>query len=213
MIDSSVDWGRVLKHLSSGRVLAHPTETVYGLAARVDDGGVRALRRLKPRGPDRPFLLLLPDGEEFEEWTQRFHWTPAARRIADRFWPGPVTLILTALEAELPDGVRSPSGGVAMRRSPHPFVAELMERWKAPLLSTSANRPGEPAPHDPVAVHAAFEFEIRTGQVLLVDAGKLHRRKPSTLVDCSGDEPRVIREGEVTASDLVRQDVPHMESR
>lgn len=213
MSDRTPGWDPVLEQLSSGRVLAHPTETVYGLAARVDEVGVQALRRLKSRGPDRPFLMLLPEGDDFEVWRDRFRWTAAARRIADQYWPGPVTLVLEALDERLPEGVRNRHGGVAVRRSPHPFVRDLMARWKAPLLSTSANRAGEPSPHAPAVVRRAFESEIRSGQVLLMDEGELPPRNPSTLVDCTGVEPRVIREGDVPRAHVVRPDTAHLERR
>ncbi len=201
----SVDWHAVHAHLRRGGVVAHPTETVYGFAAPVSEDGVAALRALKGRQPDRPFLVLVPDNHRGREWLDELVWTPPARELARRFWPGPVTLILSDRGGRIPQGVRNVDGGVAVRVSPHPVAGELLTRWDGPLLSTSANRSGDPPAVTAQDVEASFPEAIDEGSLLVVDGGALEPSLPSTLVDCTGDRPWIVREGAVPARTLTRE--------
>ncbi|TVP54407.1 MAG: Sua5/YciO/YrdC/YwlC family protein [Gemmatimonadales bacterium] len=201
----SVDWEAVHGHLCRGGVVAHPTETVYGFAAPVSEEGVGALRALKGRQPDRPFLVLVPDNRRGREWLDELVWTPAARILARRFWPGPVTLILSGPRDRIPPGVRNADGGVAVRVSPHPVAGELLARWDGPLLSTSANRSGDPPAVMAQTVKDSFQGAIDEGSLLVVDGGALEQSPPSTLVDCTGDRPRIVREGAVSMRTLMRE--------
>ena len=195
----------VLEHLGGDGVVIHPTETVYGLAAPVTPGGVAALRRLKGREPGRPFLLLVADDAAGRAWLEGLEWTDAARALARRFWPGPVTLILFDEQGRVPEGAVNPQGGVAVRVTPHPLAGALLERWGRPLLSTSANRPGVPPVRSADEARREFAAEIEEGTVVVVDGGALEPSAPSTLVDCTGHRPRVIREGAVTTEILTME--------
>lgn len=197
-----MDWDALVAHLRRDGVIAHPTETVYGFAAAVTEGGVGALRSVKPRGPDRPFLLLLPPGRAGDAWRKRLEWTPSARTLAERFWPGPVTLILRDRRGGLPAGVVNRRGGVAVRVSPDPSTTELLDRWGAPILSTSANAPGEPPARSADELRDRWAEEIRTGTLRVMDGGTLPERSPSTVVDCTGPRPTVVREGAIPTHEL-----------
>jgi L-threonylcarbamoyladenylate synthase len=202
--------GRLAIHLDRGGLVAYPTETVYGLGARADGGGVSALRTLKGREDGRPFLVLLPAKGE-GEWPDGLVWTPPALALAGSFWPGPLTLVLADPECAWPEGVRSARGGVAVRRSPHPFVQALLRAWPHPLLSTSANRPGEPPARSADAVERAVQGRPGLHRLWILDGGPLVDSGPSTLVDCTGPVPRVLRHGPVSFETL-RDVVPELEA-
>ena len=186
------DLATAVAHLEAGRVLAYPTETVYGLGGACTPDAVDAVRRLKGREADKPLLVLVPSADAVEE----LRWTDDARELAAVFWPGSVTLVLDDPDGRFPPGVRSAAGAVGVRLSPHPVVRRLLSGFGAPITSTSLNEPGSP----PVpSGHEAREVLGRLGGsgVLLVDAGTLPPSQPSTVVDCTGPSPRVLREGAV----------------
>ena len=130
----------VLEHVSVGGLLAYPTETVYGFGGVLTRSVIEGLVALKRRDRAKPMLLLVPDREAVSDLT----WTPEAIELAEVFWPGSVTLVLSDPGARYPDGVRGPAGNVAIRVSPHLLVRELVRGLGGPILSTSANRSGEP---------------------------------------------------------------------
>ena len=177
--------GAVRKHLGSDGVLAYPTETVYGLGCALRDP---ALRRLAAFKGDRPFLLLIPGPGAVDGLV----WTASALRLADLFWPGPLTLALPAREGAFPPQVVGPDGTVAVRVSPHPAVADLLAAAGGPVTSSSANRPGAPpARSGDAAASAAAAIE----ELLVLDAGELPPAMPSTIVRCGTGPARILREG------------------
>src|SRR2546428_64654 len=137
--------GRVVAHLRGGGLPAYPTETVYGLGSRPRAGEVRALAELKGRRPDKPFLLLVASREMAE--AQGLAFNESASALARAFWPGPLTLVLPGGGGRLPDSLRGPEGGIAVRWTSHPHTARLVAALGEPLTSTSAHVPGAaPAP-------------------------------------------------------------------
>lgn len=103
----------ILGHLDGGGLLAYPTETVYGFGSRPLEADVAMLARLKGRPEGKPFLLLVNGVRMAERYGLAF--TPAARSFAERYWPGPLTLVLSGGEGKLPDSLRGPEGGIAVR--------------------------------------------------------------------------------------------------
>lgn len=181
-------------HLRRGGLLAYPTETVYGLGGTTDAGPLGRLLALKGRASDRPVLLLVtgPDA------VPGLVWTDEARELAEVFWPGAVTLVLSDPGKVYPPGVRSPSGGVAVRRSAHPVAEALVREAGTPLTSTSANAPGAaPARAGDEAAAAAASLGAGPDELVVLDAGVLPASAASTVVDCTGAVPRVLREGAV----------------
>ena len=180
-------------HLARGGVVAYPTETVYGFGGLCTPAGVDRVRRLKRRSDAQPLLILLRGAAD----AAGLRWTEEARTLASAFWPGSLTLVLADPDRIFPDGVRSEGGTVAVRVSPHPLVAALLELLPAPLTSTSANVPGEPpALTAPEALDAATRLGAGE-EMLVLDGGRLPPSGPSTIVDCSGTAPMVVREGSV----------------
>lgn len=185
-------------HVKAGGIVAYPTETVYGFGGLCTPGAVARVRHLKRRDPDRPLLVLIRGAADAEGLA----WTGDARELASLFWPGAVTLVLADPGGIFPDGVRSAAGAVAVRVSPHPLVETLLALVGAPLTSTSANAPGA-APARSGAEALGVARELGAGdELLVVDGGVLPPSGPSTIVDCTGPVPAVIREGSVPLSRL-----------
>jgi len=188
----------VAAHLRAGGLIAYPTETVYGFGGLCTPDAVERVRALKRRAEDRPLLVVLRSAED----AAGLAWNRAARELASVFWPGAVTLVLADPRGAFPTGVRSPEGTVAVRVSPHPLVAALLERVRAPLTSTSANAPGEPPARSAGEALRAAERLGAGDEMLVVDGGPLPPSGPSTIVDCSREVPLVLREGTVPTSRL-----------
>jgi len=193
---------QVGRHLRADKLLAYPTETVYGLGSAPTERAVAALARLKGRPEGKPFLLLISGRRMAEEWGLVF--TPSATVLSDAFWPGPLTLVLRGGEGRLPDALRGREGGIAVRHTSHAGIARLVAALGEPLTSTSANRPGgSPAP-GPDRLVEVFGPEERNGELLILDGGVLGNVPPSTLVDCTDAVPRLVREGAIPRAELRR---------
>ena len=192
----------VKAHLGRGGLLAYPTETVYGLGSAPEEEALAALARLKGRPPQKPFLLLVASRRMAEAWGLVF--TTAASAMADAFWPGPLTLVLRGAEGRLPDALRGPEGGVAVRYTSHPGIARLVAGLDHPLTSTSANRPGSQAAPGVDRIAETFREAIADGTLLVLDGGVLGNVPPSTLVDCTAPLPLMIREGAIPRAELRR---------
>lgn len=193
---------RVAEHLGQDGLLAYPTETVYGLGSGPSVAALAALARLKGRSPEKPFLLLISGREMAERWGLVF--SASARALSDAFWPGPLTLVLPGGEGRLPDQLRGREGGIAVRHTGHAGIARLVAALGYPLTSTSANRPGEPPAPGPDRIAQAFQDDIAAGTLLVLDGGVLGNVPPSTLVDCTGPMPRMVREGAIPRTELRR---------
>jgi len=190
----------IVRHLRAGGLLAYPTETVYGLGSRPLTPDVQALAALKGRAAGKPFLLLVSSREMAE--AQGLAFTESARALARAFWPGPLTLVLPGGGGRLPDLLRGPEGGIAVRWTSHPLIVALVAELGEPLTSTSANLPGSAPAPGAEAVLRDFRSAVATGQLLVLDGGVLGNRPPSTVVDCTGSAPRVIRQGAVSLAEL-----------
>jgi L-threonylcarbamoyladenylate synthase len=189
-------------HLEAGGLLAYPTETVYGLGSRARGPEVRALARLKGRRPDKPFLLLVADRAMAE--AQGLAFNAAASALARAFWPGPLTLVLPGGSGRLPDALRGPEGGIAVRWTSHRGMARLVGALGEPLTSTSANLPGSPPAPGAEAIGRDFAPAVEAGTLLVLDGGVLGNSPSSTVVDCTQPAPRLIREGALTLGELRR---------
>ncbi len=198
---------RVIAHLQDGRVLAYPTETVYGFGGAADERSVERIVALKKRPAGKPFLLLISESDMLDRLD--LHLTPSAARLAARHWPGPLTLVLPGGERRVPDRLRGPEGGVAVRWTPHVGLNRLIRAFGQPITSTSANRPRQPPAASAGEVMGDWTSEIASGDVMVLDGGTLAPSQASTVVDCTGPRLRVIRPGAVPAS-VLRQAVPDL---
>jgi L-threonylcarbamoyladenylate synthase len=193
---------QVGRHLRAAKLLAYPTETVYGVGSAPTAAAVAALAALKGRPQGKPFLLIISGRRMAEEWGLVF--TPSATALSDAFWPGPLTLVIPGGEGRLPDELRGREGGIAVRHTSHAGIARLVAALGEPLTSTSANRPGGPPAPGADRLVELFGPEERNGELLVLDGGVLGNVPPSTLVDCTDVMPRMVREGAIPRAELRR---------
>lgn len=171
--------------LARGELVAFPTDTVYGLAA--GHGHIKKLFLAKQRPAERRIPVLLADAANLEASAIV---TPLARRLAATFWPGPLTIVLTA-----------PGRGTLGFRVPDHVVArQLLAASGGGLPVTSANRSGGPECRTAAEVLAQLDGRIQ----LVLDGGSTPGGVASTVVDCSGDEPVILREGAIARDALLR---------
>ena len=196
-----------LEQIEERRVLAYPTETVYGFGGGIDRDSVDALVALKRRPQGKPFLLLIAGPDMIERLDLQLP-TYAANLVA-RHWPGPLTLVLPGGERRVPDRLRGPEGGIAVRWTSHPAVQRLIRAHGDAITSTSANRPGVPPATSAAEILSQWSDAVARGRLRVLDGGTLTPSKPSTVLDCTGRRPRVIRPGAISAATL-RQSVPQL---
>ena len=187
---------RAVEALRAGEVVALPTDTVYGLAALPTVPGATArLFALKGRGTDLPVAVLCADASQALGLAAPEGVTDEVRRIAERLWPGPLTVVLArrpGLGYELGD----PADTVGVRCPDHPLVRAIAAA-AGPIATTSANRHGDPTPPTAAGVAATFG----TGLALVLDGGRC-AAPPSTVVAAAGGSWKVLRDGPVTLADL-----------
>ena len=196
-----------LAHLANRGVLAYPTETVYGFGGGIDRDSVDALVALKRRPPAKPFLLLIAGPDMIERLDLRL--PSYAANLVARHWPGPLTLVLAGGDQRVPPKLRGPEGGVAVRWTPHPGIARLIRAHGDAITSTSANRPGVPPAKSAAEILDQWGDAVARGRLRVLDAGTLTPSQPSTVLDCTGRRPRVIRPGAIPAATL-RESVPNL---
>ena len=183
--------------LESGDLIAYPTRCIYGLGAdALSVDAVRKVYRIKQRPFDKPLSILIPRREDLQRWAAGI--TPGAIRLMDRFWPGKVTFVFAARDT-LPDVLLGKTGRIGIRLPAHSVARALVEAFGRPLTATSANLSGGPACVS--AKDLPVEIVRRLGLVL--DAGSLEGGVGSTVVDLSGDQPVVLREGVVPADTII----------
>ena len=189
---------RIGDHLRAGDLIAYPTETVYGFGGLVDDRALASLSALKSRDESKPFLLLIREADDMPG----LEWTPSARKLAERFWPGALTLAL-CVRGDFPSRILSADGTVAVRATPHDGSRALLEHLGEPITSSSANLPRSPTAVSADEVEQVLR-EIGRDDVMILDGGELPASLPSTLVDCSSEPPRLVRAGAISP-DALRQ--------
>ena len=183
----------------AGGVVAYPTETVYGLG--VDPANEAALARLfsiKGRPADQPVLLLVAERSQLSDLASSV--SSLASDLMDRFWPGPLTLILPARNG-LSNYVTTGSNTVAVRQASPGVAADLLDQTDIPITSTSANRTGE----RPAVTSTQVAALLPENDALALDGQCTPDALPSTLVDVTGHHPRVIRDGAIPKADILKQ--------
>jgi L-threonylcarbamoyladenylate synthase len=181
--------------LLSGGLVAFPTDTVYGVGALVfDEKAVESIYTAKERPVEKAIPVLIGDTEHLMLVAEEIP-TAAARLIA-RFWPGPLT-VLVPKKGSVPQVV-SATSTVGVRVPDHE-VARVLLRLAGPMAVTSANRSSQPSPTTAQEVLAQLDGRI----AMIVDGGRTPGGVPSTLVDCTGDEIQILREGPISREDLL----------
>jgi L-threonylcarbamoyladenylate synthase len=180
---------RAASVLATGALLIYPTETLYALGGRAAlSAAAAAARRAKGRDDASPLPLVAADEDQARSLSAA--WPDAARRLAARFWPGPLTLVVAAADG-VPAEVTSGTGTVAVR-VPGLAVTRALCAASGPLVSTSANRSGAPPP----STCAEAVRQVGEAAGLALDAGP-GRGVASTIVSLAGPVPSLVREGAI----------------
>ena len=196
-----------LEQMELRRVLAYPTETVYGFGGAIDRDSVDALVRMKGRPKGKPFLLLIAGSDMLGKLDLGL--PSFATNLAARHWPGPLTLVLPGGEKRVPEALRGPEGGVGVRWTSHHALQQLILAHGDAITSTSANRPGVPPATSAREIRDQWGDVIARGTLRVLDGGTLDASPPSTVVDCTGRTPRVIRPGAISAA-VLRETAPRL---
>ena len=202
MNPTEVDYQLAVELLRAGELVAFPTETVYGLGADASNpAAVAKIFAAKGRPADHPLIVHLAGHDAVDHWADQ---VPAvAWELMETFWPGPLTLILKK-QAWVPDAVTGGQDTVGLRVPGHPVALELLRRFAAVagehagIAAPSANRFGRISPT--TAAHVQEELGDRVS--LILDGGPCTVGIESTIVDCSGDEPVVLRPGHISPAHL-----------
>ena len=182
--------------LRRGGLVAFPTETVYGLGAAAENSAaVLAMFATKGRPADHPVIVHLARASQLDDWAIEI--PPAARLLAERFWPGPLTLVLRR-SGRASNLVTGGLDTVGLRVPGHPVAQQLLREFGGGIAAPSANRFGRVSPTR--AEHVLTEFDGRVD--LILDGGPCSVGLESTIVDLSRGEPVVLRPGGVTAEQL-----------
>lgn len=217
-MSNRVHWGRsddqrdvvhrAVQSLYEGKLVVFPTETVYGLAAAAQSAGaVDRLVALKGRSPGKPLTLAL--GRPTDTYRLVSHMSTMGRRLVERCWPGPVTLVFPAADAsldDLPEPVRRlvvGPDGIGLRVPDHPAIGQTLALRDAPVVLTSANRSGQPDPRDADQAWAALGDGGEAQAIdLFIDDGPVRFGRPSTVARIGEDGIEVLREGVVPLARL-----------
>lgn len=175
--------------ISRGGVIAFRTDTFYGLGVDpFNVSAVQKIKQLKGREDGKPILIVISDREHVSRFVQE----PSAvfQSLAAKFWPGPLTLIGRA-QAEIPNDITSGTGTVGLRLPDDDEVRALVRACGGALTATSAN----PSGNRPAATAQEVENYFANAVDLIVDGGAARTNRPSTVVDVTGVELKLIREG------------------
>jgi len=186
-----------LKILRKGGLVAFPTDTVYGVGALAFDGkAVESIYGAKNRPIEKAIPVLIGDTEDMEKVGMNI--PEIAYRLATRFWPGPLTCVIPK-QPTLPESV-SATDTVGVRVPDHE-VARALLRAAGPMAVTSANISRQSSPSSAEEVFAQLDGRID----LIINGGITPGGVPSTLVDCTGDEVRILREGPISLEEILRK--------
>jgi L-threonylcarbamoyladenylate synthase len=184
--------------LRAGGLVAFPTETVYGLGANaLDPSAVSGIFTAKGRPVTNPMIVHI-DGESMLRLVAAA-WPPLAAKLAARFWPGPLTLVLLKTPA-VPDVVTGGGPTVAVRMPAHPVALSLIQAAGVPLAAPSANRSTELSPTRAEHVRSGLDGRID----LILDGGPTANGIESTVLDLIGAQPALLRPGPIPVSELER---------
>jgi len=182
--------------LHAGGVIAIPTETVYGLAADAEnDAAIARVFAIKRRPSEHPLIVHLADAEQMADWTQMA--PPIAHVLAERFWPGPLTMILHR-SPRVSDRVTGGQDTVAIRVPSHPIAHAILSAFGGGLVAPSANRFGGVSPTTADHVRS----DLGTDVDAVIDGGACAIGLESTIVDVTSGDPVILRTGAITAADL-----------
>jgi L-threonylcarbamoyladenylate synthase len=193
--DSPLAIPRAIEILRSGGLVAFPTDTVYGVGALVfDEQAVKSIYIAKERPAEKAIPVLIGDAVDLNQVAEEI--PKSAAKLIARFWPGPLT-VLVPKRPSLPQVV-SATSTVGVRIPDHEIARALL-RLTGPMAVTSANISSQPSPTTAEEVYEQLGSRIS----MVIDGGRTPGGVPSTLVDCTGDEIQILREGPISWQQLL----------
>ena len=189
--DNPVACAQAAAIIARGGVVAFRTDTLYGLGADpFNQQAGLAIRSLKGREEGKPILVLIANMDDVDRFVAER--SIMFDRVCKRYWPGPLTLVGKA-RVELPEELTAGSGTIGVRLPDDANVRDFLRACGGALTATSANLSGQP----PARTAQEVESYFPTGIDLIIDGGEVAITQPSTVLDLSGEQPRLIREGAV----------------
>ncbi len=193
---SQADIEAAVDALRDGELVAFPTETVYGLGANASNpAAVRKVFELKGRPPSHPVIVHIDERRYLKRWVREVG--PAAEKLAEAFWPGPLTLVLPRAEG-VHDVVTGGQDSIAVRIPSHPMARQLLDAFGGGIAAPSANRFGRLSATRAEHVQDEFGDAVK----VILDGGECQVGLESTIVSCLGEVPRLLRPGAVTLGQL-----------
>lgn len=190
------DISEAAEMIKNGGLVAVPTETVYGLAGNgLDENAVKEIYEVKGRPAVKPLSLMVPDKNAIKKYCEDV--PPQAEILADKFWPGPLTIILKSRGA-VPDIVRAGGETVGLRCPDHPLTLKALQAAGVPFAAPSANPSGEESPKDAGKVAEYFGGKIDG----IIDGGSCGIGKESTIIDMSASPYRILRQGALEREEI-----------
>lgn len=184
---------KIISLFKNGKIIIFPTDTVYGIGCILNDKTIQQLYKIKKRSKNKPTLIL---AASFNQAKKYAYFNPKAKRIAKKFWPAPLTLILKAKE-NVPKMIQGRGGTIAIRVPKQKLLQKILSNLKEPILAPSANFSGKKTP--------TTSSEIDKNLIKLVDyvvTEKNSGTKPSTIIDISGKKLKLIRLGQIKIQDF-----------
>lgn len=192
----NAELAKAVRQLNAGSLVVIPTETVYGLAANAyNDSAVQAIFRTKNRPPSNPLILHIKNADELPHLAQNI--PEIAWRLAEKFWPGPLTLILEK-QAHISDLVSANHPTIAVRVPNHKLTLKLLKKLDFPLVAPSANRSNHISPTKPKHVR----HSLGNKAPYILDGGSCFEGMESTIVGFENDEVILYRHGALPIEEI-----------
>ncbi len=192
--------------LKQGRLVAFPTETVYGLGAdATNPQAIARIYKTKGRPSTNPLIIHVATPQIAQQYTT--HWPPIATLLAEKFWPGPLTLILPKNNL-IPNSATAGLPNIAIRIPNHPLALQLLQAFAGPLAAPSANRSTHVSPTTAQHVLDEFPYSAAANEdpdndpALILDGGQCTVGIESTVLDLTTTPPTILRPGQITPADL-----------
>lgn len=196
---SESDFDQILTVLRAGGVIGFPTDTAYGLGADpFNESAVDRIFKIKGRAETKPILLIVSSRSMVEQVAKP---NAVFERVADAFWPGPLTVILSAAP-DVPRNVTAGGSTIGLRLPDAPFATRLADGLGRPITATSANRSDMPAPVTVEELRVQLGDSMEMLDILIDGGGRLPARSGSSLLDLTSDPPVLLREGPISFARL-----------
>jgi L-threonylcarbamoyladenylate synthase len=185
------DRKRIARYLKEGKIGLFPTDTVWGICSRMDNkASVERVFEIKNREKNKPFLILASDIAQVQKYVNIDN--PDVLKITEKYWPGPLTIIFNAKKESVLSAVRAGGETIAARIPDYNELAEIISEVGTPLIAPSANISGENPP---------VYFDEIDGRIInavdFIVQGECKMKEPSTIIDCTQSEKKIVREGAV----------------